>query len=245
MKLTSDGLVIWERRTGEADRVLTLLTPGGVVTAYAKNSLRPKNKLTSATAMLSYANFELYSGKNMYTVDDAVAIRRFVRLSADVCGYSLAAYFCELLKLLAPVEDDAGDFLSLTLNSLYLLDAGKKPPALVKAVFELRAMLYAGYQPDLTACADCGAQDAAAAHLQLSDGVYICEDCARRQGKAPNCRRAVLHAMRHVLYAGAGRSFSFSLPDEAMEELGALAEQYVVTHIERMPATLEFYHSII
>ena len=244
MKLTADALVIWEHKTGEADRVITLLTANGVVSAYAKNSLRPKNKLTSATAMLTYANFELYSGKNMYTVDEAVANRKFIRLSADVLGYSLAAYFCELLKLLAPVEDDVSDFLSLTLNALHLLDAGKKPLPLVKAVFELRAMLYAGYLPDLTACAECGAQDAPAVHFDLLDGVILCESCARKQGKALNCRRAVLSAMRHILYAEPGRAFSFELGDEAMRELSDLAERYVVTHIERTPATLDFYHSL-
>ena len=162
MKLTADALVIWEHKTGEADRVITLLTANGVVSAYAKNSLRPKNKLTSATAMLTYANFELYSG----------------------------------------------------------------------------------YLPDLTACAECGAQDAPAVHFDRLDGVILCESCARKQGKALNCRRAVLSAMRHILYAEPGRAFSFELGDEAMRELSDLAERYVVTHIERTPATLDFYHSL-
>lgn len=244
MKITTDGLVIWEVKTGEADRVLTLLTPGGVRTAYAKNSLRPRNKLTSPTAMLSYANFELFTGKNMYTVDDASSLRRFVRLSGDVCGYALAAYFCELLKLLAPVEDDAGDFLSLALNSLYLLDAGEKPRALVKAVFELRAMAFAGYMPDLVQCAGCGAYDSERVYFDLEDGTFLCADCAQKLSRACNCRRGVLFALRHILYSDKQRAWSFSLGARALDELSQLAEAYVVAHIEKQPATLDFYNTI-
>ncbi len=244
MKTTADGLVIWEVKTGEADRVLTLLTPNGVVSAYAKNSLRPKNKLTSSTAMLSYANFELFSGKNMYTVDDAQTITRFVKLSADVEGYALAVYFCELLKLLAPVEDDAGDFLSLTLNSLYLLNEGKKPLLLIKAVFELRAMTYAGYLPDLVACSRCGASDSDAVRLDLTGGSWLCADCAKALSVPVNCSRAVLHAMRHAVYSALNRAFSFELAPDAMKLLGAVSEQYVLAHIERSLSTLDFYNAL-
>lgn len=244
MKTTTDGLVIWEVKTGEADRVLTLLTPRGVISAYAKNSLRPKNKLTSSTAMLSYANFELYSGKNMYTVDDAQTINRFIKLSADVEGYALAVYFCELLKLLAPVEDDAGDFLSLMLNSLYLLNKQKKPLELVKSVFELRAMAYAGYLPDLVACARCGVEESPTLRFDLVGGDWYCENCAKEMSMAVNCSRAVLYALRYVLYSELNRAFSFELSGEGMQLLNSISERYVLTHLDRNLSTLDFYRSV-
>ena len=34
MKISVDGLVIWEKKTGEADKVISILTPDGVITAY-------------------------------------------------------------------------------------------------------------------------------------------------------------------------------------------------------------------
>ena len=37
MKTTAQGLVIWQVKTGEADRVITILTGGGVITAYARS----------------------------------------------------------------------------------------------------------------------------------------------------------------------------------------------------------------
>ncbi len=244
MKTTADGLVIWETKTGEADRVVTLLTPNGVITAYAKNSLRPKNRLTSTTAMLSYSNFELYSGKNMYTIDDAQSIKRFVRLASDVEAYALAVYFCELLKLLAPVEEDARDFLTLALNSLYLLNERKKSLPLIKAVFELRSMAYAGYLPDLSGCARCGAPEPQSLRFDLAGGAYLCAECAKALSLQPNCSRAVLHAMRYLLGGELNRAFSFELGADGLKLLGELSEQYVLAHIERGLSTLDFYNAL-
>lgn len=244
MKLTTEGLVIWENKTGEADRVLTLLTPGGVVTAYAKNSLRPQNKLTTPTAMLSYSDFELFSGKNMYTVDDAQIKHRFVKLFADVQGYALAAYFCELLKLLAPIDDNASDFMSLTLNALYLLNARKKDIDLVKCVFELRAAAYAGYMPDLVECRDCGAYMSKDAYFDQYDGIWLCRDCAAQNARPLNMPQPVLQAMRHILYSDLAKAFSFKIGKTAQEILCDLSEQYVAVHIDKQLATLDFYQTI-
>lgn len=244
MKLTTDGLVIWENKTGEADRVLTLLTPRGVVTAYARNSLRPKNRLTTPTAMLSYSDFELFPGANMYTVDDAQIKHRFIRLFSDVQGYALAAYFCELLKLLAPIDEDAGDFMSLILNALYLINEGKKDNAIIKCVFELRAAAYAGYMPDLVECRDCGEYESDTAYFDYSDGIWLCRACAEKSGKPLNMAKPVLTAMRHILYSDLSKAFSFSVGDAAKGILCELCERYILTQADKDLATLAFYKTI-
>ncbi len=243
MKITTDGLVIWENRTGEADRVLTLLTPRGVVNAYARNSLRPTNKLTSPTAMLSYSEFELFSGKNMFTVDDALSKTRFVRLSSDVRGYALAAYFCELVKLLAPVEDDATDFLSLMLNSLWLLNESAKPHELIKCVFELKAAQFAGYCPDLDECR-CGKTNDKRLFFDIANGTWLCERCASIDNIRCNASAGVLEAARHIIRSDTRSAFSFTLSDEAMKTLCPLCEFYIRQWIDHSLATLDFYNSV-
>ncbi|MEA4912847.1 MAG: DNA repair protein RecO [Oscillospiraceae bacterium] len=240
MKTTAQGLVIWETRTGEADRVITILTADGVITAYAKGSLRPKNKLTSPTAMLSLSDFELFTGKNMFTVDDALVKLRFVRLMADATAYALAVYFCELMKLLAPIEDDAREYLSLLLNALYLLDEGKKPRWLIKCVLELRLMALAGYAPQADVCAVCaGAVEDG--FFDAENGVLLCADCARRAARPVNCGAAMSAALRHILYAPAKKAFAFDLAAGVRTSFAALCEDYVQRRIERRLPTLDFY----
>ena len=133
-----------------------MLTDNGLLTAYARSSMKPGSKLTGSTAMLAYSNFELSTGKNMYTVVDATSMNRFPGIYADTSRYSLATYFCELLKDLAPVEEDSSEYVKLLQNCLYLLDKDLKPLWQIKSVFELSIMTLSGYMPDVFECSSCG-----------------------------------------------------------------------------------------
>lgn len=245
MKTAADGIVIWEVKTGEADRVITLLTPGGLVTAYARGSLKPGGRLTGTTAMLSYSNFELASGKNMYTVTDATSQNRFLRIYAQADKYSLAVYFCELMRYLAPTEEDSAAFLSLLLNSLYLLDGDLKPAWQIKAVFELALMTLAGYMPDVDSCARCGNDvSSGGVFFDPLGAVWVCSDCLQKEGRAANYPFAVIAAVRYVVHSDTRKAFSFSLSGDAQKLFSRLSEEYVLAHLERKPKTLEFYNMI-
>lgn len=245
MKSTADGIVIWEVRTGEADRVITLLTPSGLVTAYARGSLKPGGRLTGSTAMLSYSNFELSSGKSMYTVTDATSQNRFLKIYSQADKYALAVYFCELMKYLAPTEEDSSEFLSLLMNCLFLLDGDLKPSWQVKSVFELRIMSLAGYMPDVGGCSVCGKEDSAGAvFFDPLEAVWVCSDCLREAGRIANYPFSVIAAVRHTVYSELKKAFSFTLSDESRKELVRLSEEYVLAHLERKPKTLDFYNMI-
>ncbi|MBR5070480.1 MAG: DNA repair protein RecO [Oscillospiraceae bacterium] len=245
MKTATDGIVIWEVKTGEADRVITLLTPGGLVTAYARGSLKPGGRLTGTTAMLSYSNFELASGKNMYTVTDATSQNRFLRIYAQADRYSLAVYFCELMKYLAPTEEDSSAFLSLLLNSLYLLDEDLKPAWQIKAVFELALMTLAGYMPDVDSCSRCGSDESReGVFFDPLEAAWICSDCLSKEGRIANYQFPVIAAVRYVVHSDIRKAFSFSLSGDACRQFSRLSEDYVLAHLERKPRTLEFYNII-
>ena len=245
MKLSVDGLVIWEVKTGETDRVITVLTPEGVISVYARGSRNPKNKLTSPTSMLSYSNFELYTGKNMYTAVDAMVKERFISLFSDISKYSLAVYFCELIKYLAPVEDDASEYLSLLLNTLHILNTTDKDILLVKAVFELRIMSISGYMPDLSSCCECGLETDSTLFFDMPNGVWYCNDCAKKKGYPVNANRAVLNAMRYITESDPLRIFSFELKKETLKTLGNLTAGFSIIHLDKQLATLDFLSKIL
>lgn len=244
MNITKDAMVIWEVKTGEADRVITLLSGDGILTAYARSSLKPNGRLTGPTAMLTYSNYELATGKNMFTVVDAAAQNRYLKIRSDPEVYALAVYFCELLKLLAPVKEDASDYLRLMMNSLYLLDSGSKPLWQVKAVFELTVMTLSGYMPDLLACSGCGAESAAAAYFDPISASWTCPECCGKLGLAVNVPFSAIKAMRYVVSSDPRRAFAFRLDDNSVAEFCSCCEQLVLNHIDHRLPTLEFYHSL-
>ena len=122
MQIATTGLVLKQVKVGEADQILTLLTPDlGGVSASARGSLRLKNKLFSASGLFCYSEFTLTSGRSHYFVESAQLKKGFYGVSETVEGMSLAAYLAEVALALSPAPPEAEPQLRLLLNCLYMI----------------------------------------------------------------------------------------------------------------------------
>ena len=114
---TTKGLIIKEQKVGEADRLVTVLTEDlGLIRAFAPGALKIKSRNVSATSLLSYSELTIYQSRDTYKINEAKSIEIFFGLRNDIAALSLAGYFCELLMNLAPVFENAENYLRLTLN---------------------------------------------------------------------------------------------------------------------------------
>lgn len=246
MQLTTKGLVLREVKTGESDRILSLLTPvHGILSASARGSMRPKSKLFSGTSLFCYSEFSLFEARTMFRVDAAAPLEVFFGLRESVEGVSLAMYFAELLQILSPTGVEAGELLRLVLNSLHLLAAHKREAALVKAVFEVRALCESGFMPDVVGCAECGAFEGMPFRFGPHHGTLLCANCAAKKGRQPNLDAAALAALRHIVFADPAKVFDFKIADGSLRLLGAAAEQFVLCNLDYPPKSLGFLKSIM
>lgn len=246
MQLKTKGLVLREVKTGEADRILTILTPEhGILSASAKSSLRLKNKLFAATGLFCYSEFVLFPGKNMYIVDEATPIEVFFELRQSVEGMALAMYFAELAATVAQEGEEAESLLRLLLNSFFLIGTQKKPLHQIKAVFEFRTLFDAGFMPDIVGCCECGSAETETFRFDLSEGALFCQNCAEKIGAAPNISRSQLAAMQHMLYSEPEKAYSFTLLPEAMAGLSRLATHYVCSQLDHRFKTLDFLETVL
>ncbi len=246
MQITTTGLVLRATKTGEADRVLSILTPDqGIISAIAKGSLRLKSKLFSATGLFCYSEFTLFEGKSMYVVDSASVKDVFWGVHQSVEGMALGMYFAEFASTLSPTGREAQELLRLMLNSLYYLGENKRPPRLLKAIFELRALSLTGFMPDLVACADCVKYEGGAYYFDVSTGRLYCSDCAPRHGCEPNLDAAALTAMRHIMLCDVKDVFRFSLSDDSTRHLEKVSSAYVAACLDRPFKTQEFLSTML
>lgn len=243
-KKTTTGLVLRATKTGEADRVLLLLTPDGLVSAMAKGALRMRSKLFSGTGLFCYSEFVLFEGKTMFVVDAASVKQVFWGLREDVERMALAMYCAELASTLSPTGDEAKAQLRLLLNSLYFLSEGKRPPRQLKALYELRAMTLAGFMPDLVACADCVKYEGGAFCFDAMRGRLFCADCAAKRELSCNLDAAALAAMRYIVFSEDEKLFSFSVSEQTAVRLGAVTQQWTLVCLNRPLRSLEFLQTI-
>ncbi len=245
MQINTDGIVIKEMNIGETDRFVTILTRDrGVIKASARGSRRLKSPLSSATQLFCFSRFCLYKGRELYIINSADSISSFYHLRTDLIKLSLGQYFAELSAILAPENEQADDYLRLLLNALHLLIKNDRPPELIKAAFELRLLSMAGYMPDLSACRDCESLEGDILYLLTKSGHISCEACKPVSEPAVAINKGVLAACRHIVSSEFDRLFSFNLPPESIKILNYATQSYLLTHLERIPQTLEFYNSL-
>lgn len=241
----TEGLVLREVDYKDADRLLTVLTKEyGKITLKARGVRRSKGTLKSACQLLAYSEFTYSENRGFCTITEAIPLQMFMGLRSDLERLSLASYFAQVADVAAMEGEPNQELLSLTLNAIYALSELHKPQALVKAGFELRAACIMGYTPDLTDCAGCGSDNPT--HFYLRAGVILCDHCAvlEADGIRMPLSPGLLSAIRYLVGCPPQRLFSFSMPEEALQDLTGITESYLLTQLERGFSTLDFYKSL-
>ena len=246
MKFQTDGLIIKEQNIGEQDKLVYALTKShGVIKAFVRGAKNIKNQKCAPSSLLSYSRLTFYKSRESYIIGDARILRIFSKLRGDVKKTCLAQYFCELALTICPREQPAEKFLSLMLNSLYLISEGKRSEELVKPCFEMRLAAMAGYLPDLVMCRECGVYAAEEMYFSPRTGEIECASChgIKADGMI-KISEAALTALRHTVYSDDDKLFSFTLSEEGLKMLNAASESYLQYRFEKEFKTLNFYKAI-
>lgn len=246
MQIATMGLVLHQVKVGEADRILTILTPDlGVVSASARGSLRLTSKLFSGCGQFCYSEFTLSRGRTSYFVEDAQVEKVFHGISASLEGVGLASYLAEIAIELSPTPPEAEAQLRLLLNCFYMICERRRPLRQIKSIYELRAVSLAGYMPDLLACAGCGKYEGGDFYLDPAEGTLLCAGCAEKARHVPNLDGGALCAVRHICLAEDKKLFGFVLAEDSLKELSRVSEQYLLAHLEYEPKSLSFLKSVM
>ena len=243
--MVTQGIVLRETETKEADKILTLLTAEGKRSVIARGARRKSCKYAASAQLMAYAEWTLYQKGDWYYANEGATLELFDGLRTDLVAYALGCYFAELTECVAPEDGTAGPLLRHLLNGLYALAVLKKAPPLVKPAFEMKLLSLAGFEPLADSCAYCGREQVERPLLDVVQGVVRCDGCGRGESglSMPLCQGS-LAVLRHVLYGDDKRLYSFRLEQEPLRRLSGAAESFVATQLERGFRTLDFYKSL-
>lgn len=241
MEKTIQALVLREVKYKEADRILTVLTAEGKLTVKAPGALRKNSKCGAATQQLTFSELTLYSRMGHWQVREGTVMEGFSGLRTDLEKLSLGVYLAQVLEAVADEDVPNPALLQLGLNSLYALSENLAAHWLIKGVFELRLACLTGYEPELSGCMECGAQEEPL-YFDYRKGGVVCARC-RDYGVKP-ISAPCLSALRHIAAAPAKKIFSFTLTGDASGEFEKLCETYLLTQLERSFSSLDYYKSI-
>lgn len=145
------GIIIKSEPIGEYDRRVVLLTrERGKLSAFARSSRKPGNRLMAPTNPFSFGQFKLYAGRNSYTMAEAEISNYFEALREDFVGAYYGMYFLEICDYYTRENNDEANMLKLIYQSLRALTSKAFSHQLVRSVFEVKAVVINGEFPGVT-----------------------------------------------------------------------------------------------
>ena len=142
----TEAIVIKRRNFGEADRILTVVTPHhGKVKIKAPGVRKISSKRSSHIELLNHSVLNLHSGK-MLILTEAETLHHYSGLKNDLHKSGLSFYVCELLDGLLPENQENIAVFNLLKKILGDLEA-KDNHRLIINKFEQELLTLLGFWP--------------------------------------------------------------------------------------------------
>jgi DNA repair protein RecO (recombination protein O) len=154
--LKTKGIVIREVNTGDADKIITLLTDNrGKISVFLKNARRMKNKAIASSQLFCYSDFVLFKGKDLYSLNSSETIEAFYNIRCELVKLTYASHILEIINDTAQEGQSAFSMQKLLLNTLFMLNKNNINDELITRIFELRLMKILGFSPSIDSCIRC------------------------------------------------------------------------------------------
>ena len=242
------GIIIKEYTVGESDKFITLFTKElGKIQVGAPKAKKFDRGLAYGTQLFVYGEFVVSGHKNSYRLLSVEVITSFHHLSEDLLALSYAAYVAEFVGEVATESSGNEKLLALMLHTLHNLQKPQANFALIRCIFEMRAMALLGFMLALGNCIHCGealnlevVTDYA---LNIQEGGIMCKECMGVKPSLP-ISYTTWYTLCYIVYTPLKESFHFTVEDKVLRELKKVCEVYVPFYIEKAFKSLEFIKSI-
>jgi DNA repair protein RecO (recombination protein O) len=221
-----EGIVLRTIRLGEADRIVTMVTPlHGKVRAVAKGVRKTKSRFGGRLEPTSHVSLLMYEGRELDIVTQAEALEVHRILREDLDRLSAAVRLLEAVDQVAQERQPARRLYQMLLGAIRAL-AARNAPLLVPG-FYLKVLSLEGFHPRLDACASCDAPGPLIG-FDIGMGGALCRACGRGSPVSP----AALEVVGRILNG----DLAGALNDPAgpvTHEVERLATRALEHHLER------------
>ncbi len=228
----TEGIVLRHSELGEADRIITLVTPLlGKLRAVAKGVRRPRSKLAGHLDLLVRGNYLIAKGSNLDIITQAQILDSFLPLRESLSLVARAFYLAEVADPFFSEGEENHALYTLFLDALRHISVGEGGELPLRH-FELKTLLNAGYGPELHKCIQCQDDLRPVVNFFTPKGGALCAKC---RGLDDAARPISLNAQKVLRFMARNYFTAVShlkVEDELLAELKALLGQYLRYHLE-------------
>lgn len=195
----TEAIIIKKTKLGEADRILTMYTPGlGKIQGVAKGVRRPKSKLSGHLELLTYSQVTLAEGHNLDTITGSQTVNGFTALKTDLWLTSYGLYVTELVNQFTAEHVGDERLFRLLLETLQNLCETNNRELLLR-YFEMHLLEETGYRPQLQECVTCHqVLEPVSNYFCAGIGGTLCPACGMNQPFAHPISLNALKVLRFI-----------------------------------------------
>lgn len=141
---TTEGIIVRRRNFGEADRLLTVITPfKGKITVIAKGVRRITSRRGGNVELLNKVRLHIFQGQGMPILTEAESIETFPKIKSDLILSTYASHVVELSERMLPEMQPNPAAYNLLVTILTLLE--KNPRQIFIRAFEVKFLTVMGF----------------------------------------------------------------------------------------------------
>ena len=241
----TEAIVLKRSDMGEADRLLTVYTPGpGKLRLLAKGVRKIASRKAGHVELFLHAEFQVAQGHTWDIVTQAETLHAFRALREDLWRTGYASYCAELLDRFAEEEGENRPLFDLALATLERLDR-ESDLALSVRYFEMHLLALAGYQPELFHCPICrNPLQPVVNYWVPAEGGALCPRDGEARPEAGPLSLNALKVLRFLQTRDWETCRRLSLSKGLHAELESTLQRTIVYVLERNLKSVAFLHTL-
>ncbi len=242
----TDAIILKRRDFGEADRLLTLLTPHhGKLDVIAKGARKPSSTKTGHVELFTRADVLVHRGRDLGIAVQAEVVKPFLSVREDLQRGAYANYVAELLdRFTTAGEDDTTRLFNLLDETLqYLCD--DDDPRLAVRYFEVRLLDEVGFRPELQQCViSREAIQPEDQYFSYVEGGAVRPEYAIKSASFVPIPMVTLKVLRHMQRSPYSHVKSLNISPQLHDDLERILLGYITFVLEQKLQSVDFIRRI-
>lgn len=233
MFVETKGVVIRQTKYSESDKILTIFTKEkGKIQAIAKGSRKPRSHLMGSTEIFCYSEFLMYTGKNLYNINQGQTIDSFYSLREDIYKLSYATFILELIDASVLEEEPNERLFELLVKTLKILSDMDDNYRKLLFAFQIKYISFIGFKPQMNSCVNCGSDINKAIKFDIIEGGTVCEKCFANHDQI-NISQDVINIMKKLMYSKLEEVNQIIISKKEEAKIEEVLFRYITSHIEK------------
>lgn len=222
---TVTGMILSAMPVGEYDRRLVILTKElGKITVFAKGARKPNSALIGVTRSFIFGTFDVYRGRDSYTMYKASAKEYFENVVNDLNAVCYACYFAEIADYYGRENLDASEMINVLYITLKALGKKLISYELIRDIYEIRMIAVNGECPDFFTCSQCGEEKDLSEYSFSRNGMF-CRNCAGEVHDGVRLSGSAVYTLQYIVTSQLTKLYSFTVTVEVERELGMIVNR--------------------